>query len=190
MRGPVQPAARPMGIHAGLHPDARRSVAQARMRVIWGPTAGACPGAATGMPRPAARPMPGPPCVQRRGGARVGIAQRRCGRNLLANRVPRLRTGACCDFSRRSSWGGGPSIVSDTTSSPRSTTRPSTRRSSLCASGGAALDLVPSAPMRALRRAQQPAWAAPPPRSFPSWAPASGTPPRRPAPGSCAGRTP
>lgn len=61
--------------------------------------AGAAVGAATGSPRPAALPMPGP---------------------VLAT------------FWTTCSAGGGPSICIATTSSPRSNTKPSTRRSSRC----------------------------------------------------------
>lgn len=41
-------------------------------------------------------------------------------------------TGAICPLAPSDSWGGGPSIVKDRISSPRSTTNPSTLRSSLC----------------------------------------------------------
>lgn len=62
---------------------------------------GGCPGAATGSPRPAARPTPVP-------------------------------AGATCVLSGLlSSAGGGPSIINDITSSPRSSTNPSTLLSSL-----------------------------------------------------------
>lgn len=65
---------------------------------------GACPGGATGRPLPAALPTPGP-------------------------------VGAICPFcALSSSVGGGPSMVSDTISSPRSSKSPKTRRSSLSAS--------------------------------------------------------
>jgi hypothetical protein len=66
---------------------------------------GAAPGAPIGMPRPAARPIPGPACAAA----------------PLASRV--------------SSAGGGPSIVRSTTSSPRRMTRPNTRRCSRCTDG-------------------------------------------------------
>lgn len=58
----------------------------------------------TGIPRPAALPIPGPP-----GPPGVGLAR------------------------RDSSAGGGPSIVRSITSSPRTMTRPRTRRCSRCA---------------------------------------------------------
>lgn len=61
---------------------------------------GACPGMPAGRPRPAALPIPGP-------------------------------AGAtCCLRGRVSSAGGGPSMVSEMISSPRSRSMPSTRRSS------------------------------------------------------------
>ncbi|KAL0914374.1 hypothetical protein M5K25_014718 [Dendrobium thyrsiflorum] len=61
---------------------------------------------AVGMPRPAALPIPGP-----------------------------ARAEAVDAFARDSSGGGGPSTVMDTTSSPRSRTRPRVRRSSRSSGG-------------------------------------------------------
>ena len=151
---------------------------------------GAAPGAATGMPRPAARPMPGP------AGAAAPLA------------------------SRLSSAGGGPSIVRSTTSSPRRITRPSTRRSSRCGgeehgtqqhvvSGGgnrawAAHCCGVMLDFRGIRSLHAASFRCQPsaqelkqhssrsrrPPTRPSWAAACGTPPSRPAPGSCAGQTP
>lgn len=63
--------------------------------------AGANPGAGAGMPRPAARPIPGPPAA-----------------------------AAAARTMRASSAGGGPSTVRSITSSPRKMTRPSTLRCS------------------------------------------------------------
>lgn len=90
------------------------------------------------MPRPAGMPLPGPPCT---GKVKAGVSgaehshDKGC-HSVLSGKTHAVTPGLTCPpcpvSARMWSAGGGPSMVIDTTSSPRSSRSPSTRRSSFC----------------------------------------------------------